>query len=562
MMRAKKVGNKKKGFKIKHLLALSFLVLVCLEIILGLMSMNYIQELSNNTKTLYERPHSNLMHMWEARDAVVEAGNGVREIYLTSTPLTSEMEQKFDSASQILDSISNNKVEGNTSNETENVLNLMKDWKAIGQTINSNFKQGLPWNSADMQNYIQLETQIKDKIDTMIETASGNALKFKDSVMTRAGQSTITFVVILVITLICTVCALIILLRNIIHPIEVLLHAAQEIEKGELHHEITYRARNEFGELGRAFVQMQHRLSVVADDMKRNMQRMGQKDFRIEMNAKEYVGEFSAFEVATKDIATKLSDTIKQINQAAELVSDGAEHVSNGSQTLSQGSMEQASNIEELAATLGEVSQSIQSNAQSTRQASERMTAVGVEIGESNHRMGDMLNAMEDIKQSSSEIDKIIKTIEDIAFQTNILALNAAVEAARAGSAGKGFAVVADEVRNLAGKSAEASKDTAALIDACRRAVQNGTVIADETANALEQVYCDMAAVTKMINGISNAFEQQALSVSQINQGIDQISAVVQTNSATAQESAAASEELSAQAQMLKQLVGEFQLQK
>ena len=296
--------------------------------------------------------------------------------------------------------------------------------------------------------------------------------------------------------------------------------------------------------------------------MKQNMQRMGQKDFCVQIDSREYIGEFAAFEVATKDIAAKLSDTIKQINQAAELVSDGAEHVSNGSQALSQGAMEQASNIEELAATLNEVSQSIQLNAQSTREASEKMAAVGVEVGESNHRMGDMLNAMEDIKQSSAEIDKIIKTIEDIAFQTNILALNAAVEAARAGSAGKGFAVVADEVRNLAGKSAEASKDTAALIEACRQAVQNGTVIADETADALGQVYCDMAEVTKMINGISGVFAQQANSISQVNQGIDQISGVVQSNSATAQEGAAASEELSAQAQMLKQLVSEFKLQR
>nr|WP_297279583.1 methyl-accepting chemotaxis protein [uncultured Butyricicoccus sp.] len=562
MMKAKKVEKEGKKFKIKHLLAISFLILVCLEVILGLLSMGYIRTLSDNTKILYDRPHSNLMHMWQVENAVVEVGSGVREIYLTNTPLPSELEQNFDEAAQILESISGNKVQGNTSNETETVLGLMQEWKALGQKINSDYKQGLPWNSADMQQYIQLETTIKDKIDTMIDTASSNALKFKNSVMEQAGQSTITFVVILVITLICTICALVVLLRSIIRPIQILLHAAEQIERGELHHEITYRARNEFGDLGRAFVKMQRRLSVVADDMKQNMQRMGQKDFCVQIDSREYIGEFAAFEVATKDIAAKLSDTIKQINQAAELVSDGAEHVSNGSQELSQGAMEQASNIEELAATLNEVSQSIQLNAQSTREASEKMAAVGVEVGESNHRMGDMLNAMEDIKQSSAEIDKIIKTIEDIAFQTNILALNAAVEAARAGSAGKGFAVVADEVRNLAGKSAEASKDTAALIEACRQAVQNGTVIADETADALGQVYCDMAEVTKMINGISGVFAQQANSISQVNQGIDQISGVVQSNSATAQEGAAASEELSAQAQMLKQLVSEFKLQR
>ena len=227
---------------------------------------------------------------------------------------------------------------------------------------------------------------------------------------------------------------------------------------------------------------------------------------------------------------------------AADQVSAGSDEVSNGAQVLAQGSTEQASAIEELSASIDTVAGQVKQNADHAVDANSQMAVVGDEMEKSNSEMKKMLDAMSDINESSTKIAKIIKAIEDIAFQTNILALNAAVEAARAGAAGKGFAVVADEVRNLAGKSAEAATNTNVLITSSVEAVQNGMKIADATAQTLVEAVNGSKEVMGLIEQISAASKEQALSIEQITQGVEQISGVVQTNSATAEESAAASE--------------------
>ena len=371
-----------------------------------------------------------------------------------------------------------------------------------------------------------------------------------------------TFIIVIVSGAVATFIS-ITLGRIIGSPVRVCTERIEKLAQGDLTSPVPeVKYKDETGRLAEATHTTVNMLNNIIGDVGRILEEMagGNLNVHTGQNAEYYIGDCSRLLTYLRDINHNLSATMAQISTASDQVAAGSEQVSAGAQALSQGATEQASSVEELAATISVVSDMIRQNSNDAQAAIVTTDEAGEKLVQASSKMEALVSAMNEISTSSDETKKIIKTIEDIAFQTNILALNAAIEAARAGEAGKGFAVVADEVRNLASKSSEAAHETALLIEKAISAIDNGTNITSETAQAVAVVSQHAEEVHVLMNKIAEASAVQADMVKQVTLGMEQISGVVQTNSATAEESAAASEELSGQAVTLKKLVGGFTL--
>lgn len=372
-----------------------------------------------------------------------------------------------------------------------------------------------------------------------------------NQVLVVMGTSIATLIILAILTY--TV------LVKTLRPITEIDQAAREIANGKLNIDIKYHSNNEIGSLADSMRMSSQTTSSYIADIDRAMNEMSNCNFDLAPSA-PFIGDFENIEKSIDKFVIAISKTINSINCAANEVSSASDQLSSGSQTLAQGATEQAGSIAELSGSISELGSHIQNTADNAQGARVQIKSAEHAVGVSSEKMNELAAAIEKINSKSAEIGKIISTIENIAFQTNILALNAAVEAARAGTAGKGFAVVADEVRNLAGKSAEAAKNTTALIGETIDAVDEGTRLAKVAASSMQDVVREAQVVTELIDQISSATTEQANSMSIISNGISQISTVIQTNSATSQESAAAAEELSSQAEILKSHVANFKV--
>ena len=408
-------------------------------------------------------------------------------------------------------------------------------------------------------NNIKTIHKAQAELDELIDTADRKA----DELIVSLRSEQMEFIVMLSVlgtaSVLISILFGIYITRSITRPIKELETAARQMEQGQLKVDVTYRSKDELGSLSNSMRQMSEKISYYMDEISRAMQQLADGNLDIP-GCDGFQGDFLPVQEALFIVIDSLNETMAEINTFSDQVASGSDQVAGGAQVLSQGVIAQAGSVEELASTMSEISRQVNENAETSQAVKTAAGEMGTNILACNQQMQEMKAAMGEINSCSTQIRKIIKTINEIASKTNILALNAAVEAARVGAESKGFSVVAQEVRGLAGKSSAASKSTEELIEQTLAAVAHGTKLAEETAASLMNIVGGTDDMVSKINQIAEATQKQAEATEMVAIGIGQISDIVQTNSATAEESAAASEELYGESQLLKSKISRFKL--
>ncbi len=442
----------------------------------------------------------------------------------------------------------------------ENFTRTVEEWEAdakeIGEVVRTDQQRAADMIVTTCSPKLAAAAAAGDALATELQAAQEEIIK------TQNRNSTIGLLVIVAVMVLATVAVLMMafqIIKSIVAPSNQVRAALVGFSQGNLDVPVSFVGKNELGEMCEALRTSQKVLHSVIQDISGTTGQMAKGNFDVELTA-NFPGDLAPIQQSVNQFVLRMSETISNISQSADQVSAGSDQVSNSSQSLAQGATEQASAVEELSATINDISTNSKQTAASAEEARASVGEAGAQVSASNEYVKQLNVAMSNISTSSEEIGKIIATIENIAFQTNILALNAAVEAARAGTAGKGFAVVADEVRNLASKSDEAAKATKDLIENSITAVHEGVGVVGKVTESLERTTVLTSSVVTMMERVAEAVENQTTAIAQVTEGIDQISAVVQTNSATSEECAAASEELSSQANIMHQLMAEFRI--
>ena len=471
----------------------------------------------------------------------------------------SQIDASIDSIRSSIDTVKT--ISGQSGTAMQTYTSAVDTWLTKAETIRSNIKEGKITESRELlQNEctpaLNAAIEAGDALTGEVDTASRSIVAGARS---EARRNVIVLAVLVVVMVLVNSFFSTRLVNAVVKPLHEAEEAVVAFSKGDLSHEVSFESQNEIGVMCDAVRTSQKIVGEVISDIVGVTKSLAAGDLTVEIN-REYPGQFAPIKKNLDYLFDNLNSTMSEIKRAADQVAAGSDQVSVGSQSLAQGATEQASAVEELSATINEIEASAKTNADAARDAKAKSDMAAGQVQISNEHMHEMHQAMEDIYSGQLDTEKIIETIENIAFQTNILALNAAVEAARAGMAGKGFAVVADEVRNLAAKSDQAAKQTKQRIEDSMTSVRRGRELVGNVNASIEKtVELASHAISSMQQVAENSINQ-ASAIEQLTTGIDQISAVVQTNSATSEESAAASEELSSQAVMMKQELQRFKL--
>lgn len=554
------------SMKMKQKLNFGYMVVIGLMVISGILSIIGLGVLFGNINSYINGPQRANTAVKTCRININIAARNIREMALNDDESSYESYRvKVEEClAEVDDELKELKATGLIEDELYNrYVEKITNWGTVGYEIIEMIEAG----DKDKATQMLLEVctpslnelvEISKELDVVTDELEARAI----------SGSRRTFILcviaILVFVAVAAVAAVVIgkkIITAITTPLAEIETVAKELSAGNLHSNLEYHSDDEIGSLAHSLRKSIRILGSYVDDISRAMNEFSNGNFDVQPEV-EWKGDFTGILDAFMLFERSMADTVKGIQRVADQVKNGSEQVSDSATELAEGATEQAGITEELTATIESVSVQVSQNAESARDISRSVENVGVEILHGNQKMGEMVSSMEEIDKASKEIGKIIATINDIASQTNLLALNASIEAARAGEAGKGFAVVADQVSLLAAQSSEAAKESTVLIESSVKAVENGMVIAGETAKQLEHVVNGSKVITGQVNAVADALGAQEEAFKQINAGVDHINEVVQTNAATSEECAAASQEMSSQAGSLEGLIRRFKVAK
>ncbi len=544
----------------------SYYVVIVISVISSILALGMLGYMGRQFKVFYEGNYRVTVETWNVRYAELSARSALlsamvdEDLSVTDEQmkiatnhleemgaLLNGMKESYSGDVSVIDTIDQNRQEALL------VVDEMLEYTAFAQYEKA--------HAIMKESYEPKVDQIAKLLEQIAVEEDASALKKVEMVNTLMLLMIGIVVVVIIISNMVAIKLGTKIAKGISEPVKEIEGAAKQLSEGNLDVQISYHSADELGRLADSMRESCSFMKEVVTDADNLLYEIAGGNFKAQTSKENvYIGDFQGLLVSISRLKEQLSNTLIEINEASVQVSLGAEQLASGAQSLAEGAVDQAGAVEELNAMVNGVNDASQVTVGITNDSYKQATEFKKEVEAGQQEMSNLLTAMERIKETSNNIEKIIVEIEDIASQTNLLSLNASIEAARAGEAGRGFAVVADQVGKLAADCAQSSVNTKKLIQQAIEEVESGNEIAYRTSETLERVADGIEMLASSVNEVNIKATDQAEAINQVELGIEQISTVIENNSAAAEETSATSEELSAQAERLKGLVGQFVL--